>query len=141
MLGIKSSNTQVNLYDFANLDFQDDYDWIHTNPGAADFPCLPDLNAGKIKHVKICCNDVAPTFFGGKHEKVLAFCNLDSGTTTDDYNFFEFKKPLEVNLNSQYVDSLHFDIITENGDNEILFSSERLSVFLNLMITRYGNTV
>ena len=153
MLGIKSSNTQVNLWDFANLDFQhkektlaDGYDWIHTNlrsgaPEAVDFPCLPDLNAGKIKHVKIFCNDVAPTFFGGKHEKILAFFNLDSGTTTDDYFFFEFKKPLEVNLNSRYLDSLHFDIITENGDNEILFSSERSSVFMALMITRYDNTV
>ena len=38
-------------------------------------------------------------------------------------------------------DSLHFDIITENGGNEILFSSERSSVFMALMITRYDNTV
>jgi len=62
MLGIKSSNTQVNLYDFDNLDFQDGYDWIHTNPGAVDFPCLPDLNAGKIKHVKYFAMMLHPHF-------------------------------------------------------------------------------
>ena len=40
------------------------YYWLNVNANTTiDFPRLPDLNAGKIKYVKICCNDVVPTFF------------------------------------------------------------------------------
>ena len=75
--------------------------------------------------------------FGGKHEKVLTLCNLESGTLVGDSLFYEFKHPLEVNINAQHVNSFQFSIVAENSNNEILFSTKETPVFMTLIITRY----
>ena len=155
MLGIKN-NVQIeegitNGINEANLtrsappihrsqwgEFSKDLVWVRVDKNTSvDLPFLANLNAGKIKHVKIQCNEIDPLFFGGKHEKVLTFCNLESGTMTGDSVFYEIQHPLEVDLNSQYIDSLHFSIIAENSNNDILFSTEKLPVFMTLIITKY----
>lgn len=56
---------------------------------------------------------------------------------TGDSVFYEIQHPLEVNLNSQYIDLLRFSIIAENSNNDTLFSTDKLPVFMTLIITKY----
>ena len=51
--------------------------------------------------------------------------------------FFEFTHPLEVEINSQHLDSLSFRITTENSNEEILFTNKRIPIFMSLVITKY----
>lgn len=77
MLGIKN-NVQIeegitNGINEADLsptwgEFSKDLVWVHVDKNTSlDLPYLANLNAGKIKHAKIQCNEIDPLFFGGKH--------------------------------------------------------------------------
>ena len=147
ILGIKN-NVQIfqeitNEINISNLSpkwswFSNDYVWVHIKPKSKiKFPYLPDLNAGKARHAKIQCSEVKSTIFAGKHENLLAFYSLQSGTLSRDMFFYEFTHPLEVELNSQHIDSLNFKITSENNDNEISFANKKSPVFMSLIIMKY----
>ena len=146
ILGIKNNvqiaqekNSVSNLTPswFSN-DFSNDYVWVHVKPDSSvKFPYLPDLNAGKARHAKIQCSEVKSTIFAGKHENLLAFYSLQSGSKSRDVFYYEFTHPLEVELNSQHIDSLNFKITPENNENDISFASKETPVFMSLIITKY----
>ena len=122
---------------FSN-DFSNEYVWVHVKPDSiVKFPYLPDLNAGKARHAKIQCSEVKSTIFAGKHENLLAFYSLQSGSKSRDVYYYEFTHPLEVELNSQHIDSLNFKITPENSNNDISFASKKTPVFMSLIITKY----
>ena len=146
IMGIKNNVQGINNeFNVSNLtptwfsnDFSNEYVWVHVKPSSSvNFPYLPDLNAGKARHAKIQCSEVKSTIFAGKHENLLAFYSLQSGSMSGDVFFYEFTHPLEVELNSQHIDSLNFKITPENNDNDISFASKKTPVFMSLIITKY----
>ena len=141
MQSIKGITSELDVSNItpAWKDFSSDLNWVHVaSRTTTNFPYLPDLDVGKLKHAKIMCNEITPTFFGGKHEKILSFINLDSGTKIKDSMFYEFKYPLEVDINAQHINALHFNIIAENSKNEIMFCNKK-PVFITLLISYYEN--
>ena len=118
--------------------FSDKFVWMHVKPKSKiKFPFLPDLNAGKARHAKIQCGEIKSTIFAGAHENLLSFYSLQSGIRSKDMYFFEFTHPLEVEINSQHLDSLSFRITAENSNDEILFANKNIPIFLSLVITKY----
>lgn len=135
----ESDISNVTIPDSWKPVFSDEYVWVHIKQNSEiTFPYLPHLNAAKPRHAKILCTEVKPTIFAGNYENLLSFYSLHSGLLTRDMYFYQFHHPLEVEINSQHLDSLTFKITPENSTDNISFSSTRTPVYMSIIITRYN---
>ena len=131
---------QNNVQPYQGVVIDNDHVWLYSKSGLTiKFPFLPDINRGRAKHAKILCNEVKPTLFGSRFEKLLSFCSLQSDSLLQEQEtfFYEVNHPVENQINSKHINSLSIKITSENSDDEIMFENTESPVHIALIITKY----